>query len=98
MLIGYDSDRCALLAVVDPVDLDPTEELLALMAGRRTYTLDSTGRLNRRGPRQIRAGQPYRTVTQHECEWAIPGSPFPIAKRRQTRSPDQSPLELTPPF
>ena len=42
-MVGLDADRCAGVATVDADELDVVAELVALMAGRETYTLAKDG-------------------------------------------------------
>lgn len=81
VLVGLDEDRCAFRAIVDWTPLDPTGEFLALLAGRRTYTLDlqrsGNPKLTRRGVGAIAHGPVYAIlrrdiVPQHRCGATLP--------------------------
>jgi hypothetical protein len=75
-LAGLDGSVCALLTVVDPVALDPVGEMVALLAGCRTVSLGRDGRLQRRGAREIAAGQPLPVLAIHRCDRTNTGTPL----------------------
>lgn len=82
VLTGLDNDRCAWVAIVDPLPLAPMGEVLALLSGRRTYTLHvgvGVCELQARDQWQI-AGSPagvrYDVYPAHVCEWVhLPQAP-----------------------
>lgn len=79
VITGLDADIAALAVIADPTPLDPTGELLALVHGRRTFTLDhDSGRLvlNYRDGGRIRyrppGGARYDVVPDHACGHPLP--------------------------
>lgn len=73
-VVGYDADRVAILAVADPTPLTAIGEVLAIVAGRQTWTLEDRGRLelNYRDAWRIRAHpaeeRPSAVVlAEHRC-------------------------------
>lgn len=66
VIVGLDTNRCAIRAVADPTALDQVGELLALLAGRHTYEL--WGReLEHRNQFTIRAGIRKPVISEHQC-------------------------------
>lgn len=84
VITGLDAETCALAVIADPTPLDQIGELLAIAAGRATYTLEPDGPrlvLNYRDPGRIRHRPPdgfrYDVLPAHVC-----GSvPLPITTR-----------------
>lgn len=83
-LTGVDADTAALRAVVDNWPLTRTGELLAVVAGRATYSLDLTGALHRRDRWSIRRQPRQPVYAEHRCHqplplaWCAP-APTPVA-------------------
>jgi hypothetical protein len=50
--------------------------MLALLAGCRTVQLEPDGRLTRRGPREIAAGQSHPVLAAHRCDRTNTGKPL----------------------
>lgn len=75
VMVGLDDDSCALTAVVDPYPLSPAGEVVALMQGRKTYTLAWAGgryEIDRRDEWRIEGNPPgsrptVDVVVNHEC-------------------------------
>lgn len=66
VIVGLDRHTCALRAICDPITLDQTGELLALLAGRHTYEL--WGReLERRDQWNITGGINKPVISEHQC-------------------------------
>jgi hypothetical protein len=86
---GLDNDAAALVARVDDEPVTRQGELLAILNGRRTYSLEG-GRLylRERHHLQIPARAPY---VQHRC-W----EPFPATWLAPTPRP--TPVSAAPPF
>lgn len=89
---GLDDDKCAGVAVVDTRAVGPMGELVALLAGRATYSLRRAGgrlELDYRDDFRIRgepAGSPNLDVlVQHVCG-SVPSQLIPSA----LKSPDYS--------
>lgn len=78
VITGLDADRCALAVIADPTPLDAAGELLALVQGRRTFTLNhDSGRmvLNYRDDGRIRHRPPggdYDVLPAHVCGQPLP--------------------------
>lgn len=79
ILYGVDADRCGWLRHVDWTPLDVTGELLAVMAGRSTFTLQrqpgGNPKLTRRHARHIKGRQPlgaHDVVPEHRCGARLP--------------------------
>jgi hypothetical protein len=76
VIAGYDHDRCAFAAYVDPMPLNPLGEAMALMADRPTYSLRWVGghyELDYRSSESIAAHpagtQPHiEVVAAHVCD------------------------------
>jgi hypothetical protein len=75
VMVGLDDDMCALSAVVDVYPLSPAGEVVALMSGRRTYSLTWAGgryEIDRRDSYRIEGMAPgdrsnVDVVVNHEC-------------------------------
>lgn len=83
VLAGVDADRCAFNAAVDNSPLTRRGELLAVVAGRRTYEL-ADGRLYRRDRWSIRSTPRGAVLAEHDCTpipagWRLPPAPRPPA-------------------
>ena len=76
VIAGLDAEVGAFPATVEPTPLNETGEILALLAGRTTYSLDAKGRLWVRQAHNIPA--PWRGIVlpEHKC-----GQP-PLAARK----------------
>lgn len=86
ILTGIDADVCAFTARVDVTPLDPMGEVVAVVGGRHTYTLNrrgSTAILTRRNSsaitRQPAGGHniltPYDVLPEHACGQPLPAHP-----------------------
>jgi hypothetical protein len=95
-LTGLDGSVCGLVITVDPVALDPVGEMVALLAGLRTVALAADGRLERRGPREIRAGQSRPVLAEHRCGRINIGKP--ASNRKQPAVPPIHGPGDEPPF
>lgn len=82
---------------VDVIALDPLGEMLALLAGCRTVALATDGRLERRGPREIQAGQPRPVLAEHRCGRTNIGKSISTRKPRYP-APDIHGAGDEPPF
>ena len=89
VLLGYDADTAALLAVVDNAPLTRSGELLAVVAGRLTYRLDIAGHLHHRRWLRIKTPAVGQTLAQHRCGEAIP------SHWRQPPKPQPMPTNTT---
>ena len=69
---GIDADRCALNAAADPTPLNRTGELLAVIAGRRTYAVDRDRRLHRRNAWSLARPAREPVLAEHRCGHPIP--------------------------
>ena len=102
VLTGLDQNTCAIRATVDFTPLDPAGELAALLAGRRTYTLDlqpgGNPKLTRRTPADIR--RPIKhwmkadIVPTHQCNTP----PLPTIPTRLTTEIVEDDPNTPPPF
>lgn len=82
VLLGLDADRCACVAVVDPHEIDPVGEILAVRIGLMTYNL--THSYSAKGKRRwildtrmvcmIEAPRRSAVVAAHRCGLAIPAA------------------------
>ena len=87
-ILALDADRCAMTARADPLELDPADEAAALIAGRQTWTLRTTGgrpRLLRRDQWSIRAHPAGSTaepvLAEHACGAPLGRPPPPTTAR-----------------
>lgn len=101
-LTGLDDDQVAGVVTVDAVPLSALGEALAILGGRRTYTLDGQpARLTRRDAQRIKlkpAGKPikpwhsYDILPAHQCAQPIPADlsipTMLAAKETKTQSND----------
>jgi hypothetical protein len=71
ILVGIDSHRAGLIAVVDTEPLTRTGELLAVCAGRRVYAQDLHGWLMYRNRWRLRSPT-RRVLAEHRCGEEIP--------------------------
>ena len=69
---GIDADRCALNAAADPTPLTHRGELLANVAGRRTYAVDHDRRLHRRTAWSLARPAREPVLAEHRCGHPIP--------------------------
>ena len=90
VLHGDDADVCGIPTTVDSQPVDNVGEFLAVVTGRRTYTLRPTrsrgshGReLDERTAAAIKAGARHPVVAEHRCGQPLPGVAEPIADRPQ---------------
>jgi hypothetical protein len=94
VLAGLDADRCGLPTVVEPVPLSNVGEVLALLAGRRTYDV-LAGELHERLSAHLRA-QPADSgvvVAQHLCNSRpLPARAFPPPLPKLDSSSDEPPF------
>jgi hypothetical protein len=96
-LAGLDADVMALQAFCDPTPLDARGEALALLAGRRTYTLTlrPKPKLSRRDAETI-AGDPAGTgstvLPQHHCLTPLAESRPGLLDRRPPPLPAVAPF------
>lgn len=95
VLSGLDNDRCALDARVDPWPIDRVTEVLALLAGRRTYeAVRYEGRIELYHRSVDRQGRPgTQVLVEHRC-----GEPLPACGNAVTQKPVFAPLPDEPPF
>lgn len=100
VVVGLDADWCAGVVTVDAVPLTVQGEALAILAGRRTYTLDGKpAQLTRRNADEIGAPKNRNTIdilATHKCADAIPEawqavSALPVATPVATRTPGTCP-------
>lgn len=92
ILTGLDAERCALVARVDPHDIDTLGEYLAIRIGAPTYNLHETyspkGRkrweLNHRTLAHIESPRRTPVLVAHRCGITIPAAkqPFPVRRLR----------------
>lgn len=97
ILTGLDNDMCASVANADPTPVSPLGEALALIGGRRTYTLRQTTdrlELQIRDRWQI-AGSPAGTrhdvLPEHTCEAIDLPSAESVHQRYAVVLPDNPP-------
>ena len=88
---------CGLAVAVDVIALDPVAEMVALLAGCRTFALATDGRLERRGPREIQAGQPRPVLAEHRCGRVNTGPAISTRKPKHP-APEIHGAGETPPF
>jgi hypothetical protein len=76
VMVGLDAEPCGLPVRVDPTDLSPIAEVLALLQRRATY--DLTGRapngpwLDYRAAEHIRVERRYPVLPDHRCRSGSP--------------------------
>lgn len=95
---GLDGDMCAFLTATDPRRLTPEGELLALLGGRDTFTLDGhPPQLTHRTRHDIRTRPPGRHIVlvEHQCNAPpLPAYPDMPAEREDISRRESS----EPPF
>lgn len=97
ILTGLDNDMCASIANADPTPVSPLGEALALIGGRRTYTLHQTTdrlELQIRDRWQIAgspAGTRYDVLPEHTCEAIDLPAAESVRQRYVVALPDQPP-------
>jgi hypothetical protein len=67
---GLDADVAGIPATCDPEPIDQAGELLALVAGRATYTVRHIGgrwQIGYRDHWRIKAGRPAAVLAEHRC-------------------------------
>lgn len=70
VVTGLDADLMAFTAIADPAPVTPLGELLALLAGARTYDLTRAGhqyRLDVRDPGTIATSRRHPVLAGHRC-------------------------------
>lgn len=95
ILTGLDDDAAARTAHADPTPIAALGEALALLAGRATYDLMTTGQrkeLWRRDQWHIQGARKYPVLPEHRCGQRLDTHLDPIPARRRYVSP------ATPPF
>lgn len=103
ILVGLDADRCALAARVDPHEIDPVGEYLALRIGIPTYNLHQSfspkgtkrWELAHRTNNHIEAPRRTPVMAAHRCGIRIPKTRAPFPSPTLTPPTSTSP---TPPF
>lgn len=91
VLTGLDSDRCALVATVDPWPVDAYGELSALLTGRATYSLFGL-ELVWRDASAVRT-RPCPVLVEHRC-----GAPIPATNAPAGIPPRLAAISDIPPF
>lgn len=92
-ITGLDNDVAAFQATVDPSPLTPRQEYLCILAGRRTYDLETSAArivLHHRDVYGLATPSRYTVVPQHRC-----GATFPTINIRQRTTSQHTD---TPPF
>lgn len=103
VLAGLDANRCALPVAVDPDPLSPRGEMVALLAGRTTFSLRLLAdqlELDRRSAFEIRSGRTERldVLGRHACGLPslglVPdlGAPSRLGYRSVTQSSAEPPF------
>ena len=107
IISGTDADYCALIIQADTTPLSPAGEMVALLGGRTTYTLEQPlagcARLFRRNPSRIARQKPgtpdkpwrkYDVLARHQCGHQIPDTltiPTMLAPQNQEINPNEPP-------
>lgn len=90
VIVGLDADHCALTAECDPIPLTPLGEAIALITGRRTYTLTpgpDRKELDYRDEWRIQTPTKNPILAQHKCG-AVNLAPFAHQPPRKSAEPE----------
>lgn len=92
VLYGLDADICALSVKADPTPITPLGEAIALLDGRRTFTLtDIAGRIEitTRDHWAIGGESKHPVIPEHKCNSKLDAHMQPTARRTRYVVPDE---------
>ncbi|MFK5257405.1 hypothetical protein [Propionibacterium freudenreichii] len=99
ILTGVDADECGWHRAVDWTPLDQNGELLALLAGRPTFTITlqpaGNPKLTKRTAIAIKRGPGvalHDIVPEHRCHATLPTTPSQLTTKPATRRNDPPPF------